>query len=199
MAATVALSLVALDPAHSARYRRLGGAEPVEGVEDEGHSEVGEADDIRAAGGGDGQAVGGDCRDGGRPLGQLHRQLDHAGSSDVIGLTNLGVPLVLHPLDRLGPIESWIEQHSVRYGRLTEIYYVRGPGQLTTEQYWHLQSAANGFRVDQLQGVAGQGLPVIRQPLGERPIGMARIDGAFEFGSQPPPAYWTRQGQTLRR
>lgn len=121
------------------------------------------------------------------------------GSSDLIGLVNLAVPLVLHPPDRLGPIEGWLQDHAVRYGRLAEIFRVTGPGRLTTEEYWRLQSAANGFRVDQLQGVAGQGLPVIRQPLAERQVGKARIDGALEWGSEPPPAYWTTQGQTLRR
>ncbi len=122
-----------------------------------------------------------------------------SGSSDVIGLANLHVPLVLHPLDSLGPLQQWIQDHSVDYGLLEEIFYVQGPGQLTTEQYWHLQSAANGFRVDQLQGVSGQGLPVIRQPVAERPLGLARIDGALDFGGQTPPSYWTSQGQTLRR
>ena len=122
-----------------------------------------------------------------------------AGSSDVIGLVNLGVPIVLHPVDALGPLESWIQDHSVRYGELTEIYHVDGPGRLRTEEYWKLQAAANGFRVDQLMGQPGQGLPVIRQPLAERPIGMARTDGALDWGSQAPPAYWTNQGQTLRR
>ncbi|MEM8923297.1 MAG: hypothetical protein AAGD35_07315 [Actinomycetota bacterium] len=121
------------------------------------------------------------------------------GSSEVIGLVNLGVPLVLHPANRLGALETWLQEHAVRYGQLRQIFYVDGPGALTTEQYWHLQSAANGYRVDQLQGVAGQGLPVIRQPMAERPLGMARIDGALDLGSQAPPSYWTNQGQTLRR
>ncbi len=121
------------------------------------------------------------------------------GSSDAIGLANLAVPLVLHPLGRLGPIEQWLQDHAVRYGRLTEIFHVDGPGQLSTDEYWRLQSAANGFRVDQLQGVAGQGLPVKRQPLAERPIGKARIDGALDWGSEPTPAYWTTHGQALRR
>lgn len=122
-----------------------------------------------------------------------------AGSSDVVGLINLGVPLILHPLDRLGSLETWIQEHGQRYGQLAEIYHVEGPGQLLTEEYWKLQSAANGFRADQLQGVSGQGLPVIRQPLAERPVGMARIDGSFDWGATPPPNYWTKQGQTLRR
>jgi len=122
-----------------------------------------------------------------------------SGSSDVIGLVNLGVPIVLHPLDRLGRLESWIQEHSLRWGELETIYHTKGPGQLSTEEYWKLQGSANGFRVDQLQGVAGQGLPVHRQPLAERPIGMARTDGAYDWGSTTPPNYWTTQGQTFRR
>jgi hypothetical protein len=122
-----------------------------------------------------------------------------AGSSDVIGMVNLGVPLVLHPSDRLGPIESWLQEHSLRYGELEVVYHVQGPGQLSTNEYWKLQGAVNGYRVDQLQGVAGQGLPVIRQPWAERPLGLARTDGAFDWGSVTPPNYWTAQGQTLRR
>ncbi len=121
------------------------------------------------------------------------------GSSDAIGLVNLGVPVLLHPAEHLGLLEAWIQDHGVRHGQISRIYHVDGPGRLNTEQFWRLQSAANGFRVDQLQGVAGEGLPVIRQPLAERPLGMARIDGALEWGSQSPPSYWTTQGQTLRR
>ncbi|MGH1492228.1 MAG: hypothetical protein ACRBK7_23055 [Acidimicrobiales bacterium] len=122
-----------------------------------------------------------------------------SGSSDAIGLVNLAVPMVLHPLDRLGSVESWIQDHSVRYGELVEIYYTQGPGQLLTEEYWKLQGSANGFRVDQLQGVSGEGLPVMRQPMAERPIGMARTDGALSWASEEPPTYWTTQGQTFRR
>lgn len=121
-----------------------------------------------------------------------------AGSSDIIGLTNLGVPVVAHPADRLGHLEQWLQNYSLQWGELTEVFYVDGPGELTVGEYWKLQAAVNGYRVDQLQGVAGEGLPVIRQPLAERPIGMARTDGAFEWGSHSPPNYWTRLGQTLR-
>lgn len=122
-----------------------------------------------------------------------------SGSSDIIGLANLGVPLVMHPSNRLGQLEGWLQDHSVIHGELSEVYYVQGPGELLTDEYWKLQAAVNGFRVDQLTGVAGEGLPVIRQPLAERPIGMARTDGALSFGSQSAPNYWTTQGQTFRR
>ncbi|MEM7339039.1 MAG: hypothetical protein AAF467_10355 [Actinomycetota bacterium] len=121
------------------------------------------------------------------------------GSSDIIGLVNLGVPVVLHTANQLGSLEQWLQDHSVRYGELEQIYFVRGPGELATGEYWKLQAAVNGFRVDQLQGVAGQGLPVFRQPVAERPLGMARTDGALDWGSVAPPNYWTSQAQTFRR
>ncbi len=121
-----------------------------------------------------------------------------AGSTDVIGLANLGVAVVAHPPDRLGHLEQWLQDHAVQWGALSEVFHVAGPGQLLTSEYWKLQAAVNGYRVDQLQGVAGEGLPVIRQPPAERPIGLARIDGALDWGSESPPAYWTRLGQTLR-
>jgi hypothetical protein len=122
-----------------------------------------------------------------------------AGSSDVVGLVNLGLPVALHPPNRLGPLEWWLQAHALSHGELIEVYNVQGPGQLSTSEHWKLQGAVNGFRVDQLQGVAGQGLPVIRQPLGERPPGRARIDGALDWGRDGVPSYWTRQGQTFRR
>lgn len=121
-----------------------------------------------------------------------------AGSSDVIGLANLGVPVVAHPPDRLGHLEQWLQDYSLKWGELGQVFHVDGPGELTTSEYWKLQAAVNGYRVDQLKGVAGEGLPVIRQPVAERPIGKARTDGAFDWGSESPPAYWTRLGQTLR-
>ena len=121
-----------------------------------------------------------------------------AGSSDVVGLANLALPIVAHPPDRLGHLEQWLQDYALQWGALTDVYYTNGPGQLTTPEYWKLQAAVNGYRVDQLQGVAGEGLPVIRQPVAERPIGMARTDGALDWGSESPPAYWTSLGQTLR-
>ena len=120
------------------------------------------------------------------------------GTPDIVGLLNLQTPLVLHPPNALGPVAKWFETHSLRYGLLSGVYFTTGPGELTTDQYWALQGMVNGFRVDQLQGVSGQGLPVIRQPWAERPIGLARVDGSLQFGSQGAPGYWTSAGQTFR-
>ena len=120
------------------------------------------------------------------------------GTPDIIGLLNLRTPLVLHPLNALGPAAKWFETHSLRYGLLSGVYFTTGPGELTTAEYWTMQGMVNGFRVDQLQGVSGEGLPVIRQPWAERPIGLARVDGSLPFGSEGAPGYWTSAGQTFR-
>ncbi len=120
------------------------------------------------------------------------------GSLDIIGLLNLGTPLVLHPLNVLGALAKWFETHSLRYGLMSGVYYATGPGELSTEEFWKMQGMVNGFRVDQLQGVSGQGLPVIRQPWPERPIGLAKVDGSLPFGSEGAPGYWTAAGQTFR-
>lgn len=120
------------------------------------------------------------------------------GTPDVLGLLNLRTPMVLHPLNALGPVAKWFETHSLRYGMLSGVYFTTGPGELTTPEYWTMQGMVNGFRVDQLQGESGDGLPVFRQPWAERPIGLARIDGSLSFGSEGAPGYWTSAGQTFR-
>ncbi len=121
------------------------------------------------------------------------------GSGDLMGLINTQAPIVLHPAGSLGPVADWLQTHSLRFGALTEVFYVTGPGALDTQNFWQLQGTVNGFRVDQLTGESGQGLPVIRQPWAERPIGKARIDGALEWGSEVTPSYWTSSAQTFRR
>jgi len=65
-----------------------------------------------------------------------------------------------------------------------------GSGALTTASYYELQSIVNGFETHNLIGVAGQGLPVIDQPLAERPLGLARRS-AGERVPLEPSAYWT--------
>ncbi len=121
------------------------------------------------------------------------------GSADLLGLVNTQAPIVLHPPGSLGPVAAWLQTHSLRFGALSQVFYVTGPGALDTPSYWELQGTVNGFRVDQLMGRSGDGLPVRRQPFAERPIGMARIDGALEWGSEPTPSYWTTTAQTFRR
>ncbi len=120
------------------------------------------------------------------------------GTSDLVGFTNLGLPVVLHTANVLGDLSSWLEQRGLADGKWERIFHTSGPGELTEAEFWRLQGTVNGFRVDDLQGVSGQGLPVIRQPLAERPIGMARVDGALPWGSDPDEPYWTSVAQTFR-
>jgi hypothetical protein len=120
------------------------------------------------------------------------------GTTEALGMVNTGAPLVLHPPGALGPVEAWLGVHQLRYGPLTEVARVLGPGQLSTEEYWRLQGAVNGYGLEHLMGQAGQGLPVFSQPLSERPVGAARRTGAPSYGSDGPPSYWTSAGQTFR-
>ena len=119
-------------------------------------------------------------------------------SADLEGLLNLQAAIVLHPIDALGPVAQWLETHGRIYGKFETVFFVQGPGQLTPDEYWRLQGTVNGYRVNELMGVSGQGLPVIRQPLDERPLGRARVDGSISWGSQPAPSYWTSAAQTCR-
>ncbi len=120
------------------------------------------------------------------------------GTVDIAGLINLESTIVYHPINQLGTTADWLTYQGLRAGKWTNVFVLQGPGQLTTDQYWRLQGTVNGFRVDDLMGVSGQGLPVIRQPMAERPIGMARTDGALPWGSEPAPSYWTSVAQTFR-
>ncbi len=120
------------------------------------------------------------------------------GTADLVGLSNLGLPVVLHPDGELGTLPAWLEARGLANGKWDRVYLVRGPGELSAEEYWRLQGTVNGFRVDDLTGVSGEGLPVIRQPLSERPIGLARVDGSLPWGSEPEAPYWTQAAQTFR-
>jgi hypothetical protein len=68
-------------------------------------------------------------------------------------------------------------------------------GALRTESYYELQSIVNGFEAHKLIGVSGQGLPVIDQPLSERPLGLARRSNTPPSGDGP--RYWTGRGLEL--
>lgn len=126
------------------------------------------------------------------------------GTAGLLPLANLGAGVIFHPpgaLDGIGdrtPVATWLTDQGVRWGKWTEIFLVDAPGALTAAEFWRLQGTTNGFRVDDLMGVPGEGLPVFRQPLAEREIGMARTDGALPWGQGEQPDYWTSVAQTFR-
>jgi hypothetical protein len=118
--------------------------------------------------------------------------------SDLLGLVDLGAPVVVHPTWSLGPVHDWLFRHQRAYGSFGEAYLGLGSGRLGDAEVYRLQSALNGYEAQHLQGVGGQGLPVFSQPLAERELGRARVTGRPTYPDQTPPAYWTSRAQTLR-
>ncbi len=84
---------------------------------------------------------------------------------------HLGQPVVLHEPGRF----DWVGRYLFLAGASAQSVVLAGvEGALRDDGVAALQSMLNGFDAHKLIGVAGQGLPVISQPLVERPIGMAR-------------------------
>jgi hypothetical protein len=112
-----------------------------------------------------------------------------------IGLAAAAGPgLVLwHPDGRLGGAFDVVLRHGGGIGRAV---LVGAAGSFGDEGVHLLQSALHGFDTHLLQGVSGQGLPVISQPLAERPLGRARVAGL-------PPAetagYWSTRANPMAR
>jgi hypothetical protein len=110
------------------------------------------------------------------------------GSNALAGAAGLSAPIVLHEPGNLNGARDWLYARE-QQGRAERCYSIGAAGQLDAGGVYELQSILNGFETNRLIGVSGQGLPVITQPLDERPIGKARIAGT------PPAArtsdYWT--------
>lgn len=103
-----------------------------------------------------------------------------------VALAAAGGPLLLHPAGALdGDNAQWVRDHQ---SELARSFCAGGPASLTDQGYYDLQSALNHYDAHRLIGVSGQGLPVISQPLEERELGKARLQG------QPPAdlnsGYW---------
>lgn len=109
------------------------------------------------------------------------------------GLAAAGAPIILHLPGSLDGARDWLFGRQQVWGRADRCYLV-GPGAyggLDNEGYRETQSILNGYEIHKLIGVSGQGLPVIPQPVDERPIGRARV-AAFPDGQAPDePRYWT--------
>lgn len=105
-----------------------------------------------------------------------------------------GPGLVLfHPEGRLGGALDVVLSRSVGIARAVIVGTAGALGSDGTNQ---LQSALNGFETQFLQGRPGQGLPVIPQPLSERPLGQARVAGALPDAE---PGYWSNRANPLGR
>lgn len=114
------------------------------------------------------------------------------GPAKVAALLAAGGPILVHAP---GGLDGARDVLFAARDKLRSVAVAGAEGALTTDSYYELQSVVNGFDAHKLIGVAGQGLPVIDQPLSERPIGLARR-------SSTPPAdtgsrYWTGRGLDL--
>jgi hypothetical protein len=109
----------------------------------------------------------------------------------LLELAALGLPIVLHDAGGRGGTEAVLARRDEEApGR---VYLAGIAGGLGAPAYRRLQSDLNGFGVHLLTGVAGQGLPVISQPLAERPVGLAR-PGDSPPPPLPPPPSWLGWG-----
>ncbi len=107
-----------------------------------------------------------------------------------------GVALA-HPDSPLGPRTT--EVLRAHRGSFVRGVHLDAPGGLTSAGVWQVQSALNAFDTHQLVGGSGQGLPVIPQPLPERPIGEARV-APYRGAERPDPApYWAARADPARQ
>lgn len=104
-------------------------------------------------------------------------------------------PVVVH---EFGAIDA--ETRAFLRGRRTpvrEALLVGSVGGLDADDQWTVEGDLNHFDIHLLQGVSGQGLPVISQPRSERPVGRARVAGAAPADDSPSP--WVGRANPNRR
>jgi hypothetical protein len=114
------------------------------------------------------------------------------GGPGPLGLLPAGGPILMHVP---GSLEGVRDALFAGRDRVRSVALGGATGALETEAYYELQSIVNGFEAHKLIGVSGQGLPVIDQPVSERPLGLARRSNVapVELG----PQYWTGRGLEL--
>ena len=115
-----------------------------------------------------------------------------AGPGVLAALLAAGGPVLVHAPGTVDGVRDALFAHR---DRLRSLVLAGATGALSTDAYYELQSIVNGFEAHKLIGVSGQGLPVIDQPLEERPLGLARRSNTppEELG----PQYWTGRGLDL--
>jgi hypothetical protein len=112
------------------------------------------------------------------------------------GLAGSPGAFLLHPDSVLGgDVYRWILANR---GTLDRAVAGATLGSLGNAGMYDLQSSLNAFDTHFLQGVAGQGLPVIPQPLAERDLGRARIAGAPERTEVTSGSYWSGRANPNR-
>lgn len=93
-------------------------------------------------------------------------------------MATLGAPLLQHQPDAVGAARPWLQ---LNRALLRRVWLGGHRGSMGVRALKDLQSVVNGYDIDRLIGVSGQGLPVYAQPLAERAVGAARL------GTDPPP------------
>lgn len=112
------------------------------------------------------------------------------------GATAAGLAL-FHPDGVMGPEN--VDFVADRRSAFRRGLVVGTVGRLGTGGVYDLQSALNGFETRRLVGVAGQGLPVISQPLPERELGQARVGSAPPAAGDDGGSYWVSRANPDRR
>ena len=110
-------------------------------------------------------------------------------------LAGLGALVILHEPGSLDGARDWL---AARASRVSRVDLVGAGGALGTGAYKELQSLMNDFQAYKLIGVGGQGLPVIPQPIAERPIGRARrgaLDAEEQRVADEGRSYWTSRAR----
>jgi hypothetical protein len=110
------------------------------------------------------------------------------------GLTGCGAPIVVHAP---GTLDQAARVTLAQVRRGVDRAFQVGNGAVDAEFTYYLQGSLSGYDTHRLQGVAGEGLPVISQPVGERDLGRARVSGVpvpMDDGS-----YWVGRLNPARR
>lgn len=112
----------------------------------------------------------------------------------ILGLATSAKPIILYNRGDINSGSAFFQNRRSFSGtpyRMNRVFFSMWGTPLPAAQYWLLQSYLNGFDAHLLRGVSGQGLPVISQPLAERPIGFAYIGPASSDRVVAPQPYWS--------
>lgn len=114
------------------------------------------------------------------------------GSAPEHAALTFGGPILVHPpLSLDGMRDSLFASRD----RFRAAVLIGATNALSTQGYYEFQSIVNGFDAHKLIGVAGQGLPVIEQPMEERPVGLARRSQGQMVRAES--RYWTDRVRSL--
>jgi hypothetical protein len=121
----------------------------------------------------------------------LSPETDAVVAAGLAGTGGILLPRAAHRLD--GEAEQWL---LARPDRTARAYWVADD--IDGASTLRLQSALNHFDAYRLQGVSGQGLPVISQPFPERELGQARVAGVVPDTPEASAGQWVSRANPER-